>query len=154
MRSAAQSEAMALNEAEIARFAKEVQFWVARIARTHGDTRALLSLKRRLRHGALDCTCSRMTLHDSTTDVRDEDVRRALAPVHANLLSERAHHDHERELLASEQRQQEQWRCESPSTDALRTSLLLCSHLAELRLYSRRLFMHQPLPELPAASAA
>ena len=46
MRSAVQSEATALNEAEIVRLAKEVQFWAARIARTHGDTRALLSLKR------------------------------------------------------------------------------------------------------------
>jgi hypothetical protein len=36
----------------------------------------------------------------------------------------------------------------------LRTSLLLCSHLAELRLYSRRLFMHQLLSELLAVSAA
>ena len=36
----------------------------------------------------------------------------------------------------------------------LRTSLLLCSHLAELRLYSRRLFVHQLLSELLAASAA
>ena len=35
------------------------------------------------------------------------------------MLSERARHDHEQELLASEQRQQERWRRESPSTDAL-----------------------------------
>ena len=41
--------------------------------------------------------------------------------VHASLLSEQARHDHEQapELLASEQRQQERWRCESPNTDAL-----------------------------------
>ena len=36
----------------------------------------------------------------------------------------------------------------------LRTSLLLCSLFAELRLYSRRLFVQQLLSELPAASAA
>ena len=36
----------------------------------------------------------------------------------------------------------------------LRTSLLLCSLLAELCLYSRRLFVQQLLSELPAASAA
>ena len=86
LRSAAQSEATALNEAKIVYFAKNVQFWAARIARTHGETRALLSLKRRLRHGALDCTCSHMMLHDSTTDMCDEDVRRALARVRASLL--------------------------------------------------------------------
>ena len=96
-----------------------MQFWAARIARTHDDTRALLSLKRRLRHSALDCACSHVTLHDGATDVRDEDVRQALARVHARLLSERARHDAEQKLLASEQRQQESWRCESPSTDAL-----------------------------------
>jgi len=90
MRSAAQSEATVLNEAEIAYFARNVQFWAARIARTHDDTRALLSLKRRLRHGALDCACSHVTLHDGATDVRDEDVRQALARVRARLLSERA----------------------------------------------------------------
>ena len=82
-RSTAQSEATALNEAEIAYFAKGVQSWAARIARTHGETRALLSLKRRLRHGALDCACSHVTLHDGATDVRDEDVRQALARVRA-----------------------------------------------------------------------
>ena len=119
MRSAAQSEATALNEAEIAYFAGNVQFWAARIARTHDDTRALLSLKRRLRHSALDCACSHVTLHDGATDVRDEDVRQALARVRARLLSERARHDAEQNLLASEQRQQERWRRESPSTDAL-----------------------------------
>ena len=63
MRSAAQSEATVLNEAEIAYFAGNVQFWAARIARTHDDTRALLSLKCRLRHSALDCACSHVTLH-------------------------------------------------------------------------------------------
>ena len=52
MRSAAQSEATALNEAEIAHFTTEVRSWAACIARTHVRRRALLSLKRRLRHGA------------------------------------------------------------------------------------------------------
>jgi hypothetical protein len=37
----------------------------------------------------------------------------------------------------------------------LRTLLLLCSHLAELRRYSRRLFVqHQHVPEHGAAIAA
>jgi len=133
MRSAAQSEATVLNEAEIAYFAGNVQFWAARIARTHDDTRALLSLKRRLRHSALDCACSHVTLHDGATDVRDEDVRQALARVRARLLSERARHDAEQNLLASEQRQQEQWRRESPSTDAL-YKYIVC--LADMWLHS------------------
>ena len=108
--SAAQSEATALNVAEMAHFASNVQSCAARIARTHEDTRALLSLKRRLRHGALDCACSHVMLHGSVTDVRDEHVRQALARVHAKLLYERARHDADQELLASEQRQQERWR--------------------------------------------
>ena len=119
MRSAAQREATTLNEAEIARFATQVQFWAARIAHTHDDTHALLLLKHQLQHGALDCACSHVTLHDGATDVRDEDVRRALARVWANLLSEQARHDAEQELLVSEQCLQERWRCQSPSTDAL-----------------------------------
>jgi hypothetical protein len=110
-----------------------VQFWAARIARTHGETRALLSLKRRLRHGALDCACSHVTLHDGATDVRDEDVRQALARVRARLLSQRARHDAEQGLLASEQRQQERWRRESPSTDALYEYIVL---LADTWLHS------------------
>ena len=48
-----------------------------------------------------------------------EDVRQDLAQVRANLLSERARLDAEQELLTSQQRQQERWRRESPSTDAL-----------------------------------
>jgi hypothetical protein len=58
-------------------------------------------------------------LHDGATGVRDEDVQRALAWVRASLLSERARHDAEQRLLVSEQHQQERWRRESPSTDAL-----------------------------------
>ena len=96
-----------------------MQFWAVCIARTHDETRALLSLKRWLWHGALDCTCLHMTLHDSATDMHNEDVRRALAWVRANLLSKRARHDAEQGLLASKQRQQERWRCELPSTDVL-----------------------------------
>ena len=53
------------------------------------------------------------------TGVSDEDVRRALAQGHANLLSLRASHDAGQKLLASEQGQQERWHRESPSTDAL-----------------------------------
>ena len=74
-----------------------------------------------------------MTLHDGATDVRDEDVRQALARVRARLLSERARLDAEQNLLASEQRQQERWRRESPSTDALYT-YIVC--LADTWLHS------------------
>ena len=119
MRSAAQSEATVLNEAEIAYFARNVQFWAARIAHTHDDTRALLSLKHRLRHGALECACSHATVHDGAADMSDEDVRRALARARADLHSQRARHDADQKLLASEQRVQERWHRESPSTDAL-----------------------------------
>ena len=97
MRSAAQSEATALNEAEIAELTTEVQYWAARIARFHANRRARLSIKRQLRYGALECACSRATVYDGATDVSDEDVRRALAQGHANLLSVRASHDAEPE---------------------------------------------------------
>ena len=58
-------------------------------------------------------------MYDGVTDVSDEDVRRALAQGHVNLLSMRARHDASQRLVASAQRQQERWRRESPSTDAL-----------------------------------
>ena len=45
MCSTAQSEATVLNEAEIAYFVGNVQFWVAHIACTHDDMCVLLSLK-------------------------------------------------------------------------------------------------------------
>ena len=96
-----------------------MRFWAACIARTHGNTLALLLLKRRLQHGALDCVCSHVTLHDSTTDVCDKDMQQALAQVCANLLSKQARHDAEQELLTSEQRQPGRWCCESPSTGML-----------------------------------
>ena len=67
----------------------------------------------------LECACSRATVYDGATDVSDEDVRRALAQGHVNLLSLRARHNADQELLASEQRVQEHWRRESPSTNAL-----------------------------------
>lgn len=126
MHSAAQSEAMALNEAEIAHFAKNVQFWVAHITRTHGSMCVLLSLKHWLQDGTLDCTCSHMTLHDSMMDVRDEDVRRALAQVRARLPSKQAH-------LNAEQCQQGRWCCESPSTGTLYSYIVL---LADTWLHS------------------
>ena len=46
-------------------------------------------------------------------------MRCALARVCADLLSMWAWHDANRTLLASAQREQERWHCESPSTDAL-----------------------------------
>ena len=107
MCSAAQSKATVLNEAEIAYFVRNVQFWVVCIAHTHDDTCVLLLLKCWLQHGVLDCVCSHMTQHDSTTDVHDEDMQQALAQVHMHLLSEWAHHDAEQGLLTSEQHQQE-----------------------------------------------
>ena len=125
MHSAAQSEATALNEAEIAHFAKNVQFSVACIAHTHGEMCALLSLKHQLQHGVLDCACSCVTLHDSATDMGNEDMWPALAQVCASLLSECACCDAEQVLLASEQHQQEQWHCESPSTDTLYDYIVL-----------------------------
>ena len=135
MRSAAQSEATALNEAKIAHFTTEVRYWAARIARTHDGTRALLSLKRQLRHGALECASSHVhaTVHDGTADMSDEDVRRALARARADLHSQQARHDTEQELLASERHQQERWRHESPSTDALYEYIVL---LADCWLHS------------------
>ena len=63
MRSAAQSKATDLNEAEIAHFMTKVRSWAARIARTHARRRALLSLKRQLRYGALE-TGVRMLARD------------------------------------------------------------------------------------------
>jgi hypothetical protein len=119
MRSAAQSEATALNEAEIAYLTTKVQYLAAGIARFHASRRARLSIKRELRHGTLECACSRATVYDGATDVSDEDVRRALAQGHVNLLSVRASLDAKQRLLASAQCQQERWRRESPSTDAL-----------------------------------
>jgi hypothetical protein len=119
MRSAAQSEATALNEAEIAHFTTEVRSWAARIAGTHVRRRALLSLKRQLRYGTLECACSHATVHDGAADMGDEDVRRALARARVDLHSQRARHDANQKLLASEQRVQERWHRESPSTDAL-----------------------------------
>ena len=121
MRSAAQSKATALNEAEIAHFTTEVQSWAARIAHFHANRRERLSLKRQLRYGALGCACSHATVYDGATDVSDdsEDVLRALAQGHMTLLSLQAHHGADQRLLVSEQRQQERWRHVSPSTDAL-----------------------------------
>ena len=107
MCSTAQSEAMALNEAEIAHFVKNVQFWAAHIAHTHGETCVLLLFKCQLQHGTLDCTCSHVTLHDSMTDMHNEDVQQALAQVCMSLLSEQACHGAEQGLLTSEQHQQE-----------------------------------------------
>ena len=120
MRSAAQSEATALNEAMIAHFTTEVRSWATRIARLHASRRARLALKRQLRYGALECACSHTTVYNGVTYMGDEDVRRALAQGHVDLLSLRARHDADQRLLAGEQRQQERWRRESPSTDALR----------------------------------
>ena len=100
MRSAAQSEATALNEAEIAYLTTKVQYLAAGIARFHASRRARLSIKRELRHGTLECACSRATVYDGATDVSDEDVRRALAQGHANLLSVRASLDAKQKLLA------------------------------------------------------
>ena len=120
MRSAVQSEATALNEAMIAHFTTEVRSWVARTARFHASRRARLALKRQLRYGALECACSHTTVYNGVTYMGDEDVRRALAQGHVDLLSLRARHDADQRLLAGEQRQQERWRRESPSTDALR----------------------------------
>jgi hypothetical protein len=119
MRSAAQGEATALNEAEIAEHTTEVQYWAACIARSHASRCARLSIKRQLRYSALECTCSRATVYDGVTDMSDEDVRRALAQGHVNLLSVRARHDADQKLLASAQSQHERWHRESPSTDAL-----------------------------------
>ena len=119
MHSTAQSEATALNEAEIVHFAKNVQFWAVCIACTHDNTCVLVSLKCWLQHGTMDCTCSHVMLHDSAMDMHNEDMRQALAQVHTNLLSEQAHHDAEQGLLMSEQCQQERWCCESPSSDML-----------------------------------
>ena len=119
MRSAAQSEATALNEAEITYFTTQVQSLAARMTRFHAYRRARLSLRRQLRYGALGCTCSHATVYDGATDISDEDVRQALALGHANVLSLRASQDASQKLLASEQRQQESWGRESPSTDAL-----------------------------------
>jgi hypothetical protein len=119
MRSAAQSEATALNEAEITYLTTQVQSLAARMTRFHAYRRARLSLKRQLRYGALGCTCSHATVYDNATDIGDEDVRQALARGHANGLSLRASQDANQKLLASEQHQQESWRRESPSTDAL-----------------------------------
>ena len=62
MRSAAQSEATALNEAEITHFTTEVQSWAAHIAHTHASRSALLSLKHQLRYGALERACSQATV--------------------------------------------------------------------------------------------
>ena len=39
--------------------------------------------------------CSHVALHDGAADVHDEDVRRALARVRTNLLSEQARHNAE-----------------------------------------------------------
>ena len=79
MRSTAQSKATDLNEAEIAHFTAEVRSWAARIAHTHAHRCVLLSLKRQLQYGALECACSHMTVHGSVADMSDEDVRPALA---------------------------------------------------------------------------
>ena len=67
MCSAAQNEATALNEAEIAHFSTEVRSWAVRIARTYARRRALLSLKRQLRYGTLECACSHVTVHACMT---------------------------------------------------------------------------------------
>ena len=119
MRSAAQSEATALNEAEIAHFTTEVRSWAAHIARTHASRSALLSLKHQLRYGALECACSHAMVHDGAADISDEDERRSLARARALLHSQRARYDADQKVLASEQRVQECWRRESPSTDEL-----------------------------------
>ena len=86
MRTAAQREATALNEAEIAYLTTKVQSLAEGMARFHASRRARLSIKRQLRYGALECACSCATVYDGMTDVGDEDVRRALAQGHVNLL--------------------------------------------------------------------
>jgi hypothetical protein len=119
MRSAAQSKATALNEAEIAEHTTNVRYSAACIARFHANRRTRLSIKRELRHGTLECACSRATVYDSVMDMSDEDVRWALAQGHVNLISVRARHDTNQKLLAFAQSKQERWRHETPSTDAL-----------------------------------
>ena len=133
MRTAAQREATALNEDEIAYFTTKVQSLAEGMARFHASRRARLSLRQQLRYGALECTCSHATVYDGATDVGDEDVRRALAQGHMNLLSLRASHDAGQKRLASEQGQRERWRRESPSTDALYGYV---AQLADRRLHA------------------
>ena len=119
MHSTAQSEAAALNEAEIAYLTTQVQSLAAGMAHFHASRHVQLSIKRQLQYGMLACACSHVTVYDSMTDMSDEDMQQALAQGHTNLLSLQASHNASQNLLVSEQGQQEHWCHESPSTDAL-----------------------------------